>query len=57
MYEIQDKNLSKPIDAAVKKEGEWVGMFSGKTLKEIQKEHPNAQVVNTKLNQKKSLKR
>lgn len=56
-YEIRSSRAAKPINSAVKKDGEWIGLFSGQSLKEIQKDYPDAKVVNTVQNRTKSRSR
>lgn len=56
-YEIRSSRAAKPIDSAVKKDGEWIGLFSGQSLKEIQKDYPDAKVVDTVQSRTKSRSR
>ena len=45
MYVIKADNISLPIDKAIKKDGVWIGEYSGKTLTEIKEKYPTAKVV------------
>ncbi|EMK3344975.1 MULTISPECIES: hypothetical protein [Vibrio] len=44
-FEIKIPGRDKSYDRAVKKDGEWIGLFSGEKLSDIQKKHPKAEVV------------
>ncbi|GAW47553.1 hypothetical protein R7Z80_20760 [Vibrio sp. 1733] len=44
-FEIKIPGSEKSYDRAVKKDGEWIGLFSGEKFTDIQKKHPKAEIV------------
>ncbi|MFB9934842.1 hypothetical protein ACFFLZ_13165 [Photobacterium aphoticum] len=44
-YEIHIPGRNLSYDRAVKRDGEWIGYYSGHKFSDVLKKHPNAQIV------------